>query len=149
MTKFQKNCQIVAKCEHEFYSALCKVFMTFTQHFAAILRFFSHFIHICSFLQCEYCEIGNVSMGFSKSLMPKNSLQITRLRPVIWQDFWHLWFGKPHAHVSSSQYSMIAWKPFEIVPIMSNIICLYDVPVTCRIFKVSHRIFRIIVRNQN
>ena len=25
MTKFQKNCQIVAKCEHEFYSTLCKV----------------------------------------------------------------------------------------------------------------------------
>ena len=28
---------------------------------------------ICSFQQCEYCEIGNVSMGFSKSLMPKIS----------------------------------------------------------------------------
>ena len=48
-----------------------KYYMSFTQHFAAISRVFSHFMHICSFLQCEYCEIGNVSMGFSKSLMQK------------------------------------------------------------------------------
>ena len=45
--------------------------MSFTQHFAAISQVFSHFMHICSFQQCQYCEIGNVSMGFSKSLMPK------------------------------------------------------------------------------
>ena len=45
--------------------------MSFTQHFAAISQVFSDCMHICSFQQCQYCEIGNVSMGFSKSLMPK------------------------------------------------------------------------------
>ena len=45
--------------------------MSFTQHFAAISQVFSYFEYICSFLQYEYCEIRNVSMGFSKSLMPK------------------------------------------------------------------------------
>ena len=45
--------------------------MSFTQHFAAISQVFSHFMHICSFQQCQYCEIGNVSIGFSKSRMPK------------------------------------------------------------------------------
>ena len=45
--------------------------MSFTQHFAAISQVFSDCMHICSFQQYQYCEIGNVSMGFSKSLMPK------------------------------------------------------------------------------
>ena len=66
--------QHFVKCVHDFYSTLChlqSVYMSFTQHFVAISRVFSHFMHICSFLQYEYFEIGNVSMGFSKSLMPK------------------------------------------------------------------------------
>ena len=58
------------------------VYMSFTQHFAAISWVFSHFMRICSFQQSEYCEIGNVSIGFSTSLTPKTR-QITRLRLVI------------------------------------------------------------------
>ena len=41
----------------------------------------------CIFQQCDYCEIGNVSTGFSSPFVPKNSLQITRLRLVIWKEF--------------------------------------------------------------
>ncbi len=31
--------------------------------------------------------VGSASMGFSKSLMPEKSLQVTRLRLVTWKDF--------------------------------------------------------------
>jgi hypothetical protein len=56
-------------------------------------------MRIWSFIQCEYCEIRNVSMFFSKSLVFDS-----------WFDkiFWRLWFGKTHTHISSSQYSLIA-----------------------------------------
>ena len=70
MMKFCKK--IVAKCVHEFYSTLCKVCTWILLNtLLQFHEFFPHFMHICSFQQCEYCEIGNVSMGFSKSLMPK------------------------------------------------------------------------------
>ena len=49
------------------------------------------------------CEYGDFQITHAK-----NSLQITPLRLVIWQDFWHLWFGKPHTHISSSQYFLTA-----------------------------------------
>ena len=45
--------------------------MSFTQHFATISQVFSHFMHNFSFQQCEYCEIGNVSVGPSKSCILK------------------------------------------------------------------------------
>ena len=32
-------------------------------------------------------SVGSASMGFSKSLMPEKSLQVTRLRLVTWKDF--------------------------------------------------------------
>ena len=36
---------------------------------------------------CEYCEVGNVIIEFSTSLMPKKAFQITRLRLVIGKTF--------------------------------------------------------------
>ena len=66
--------KIVAKCVHECYSTLCKVCTWILLNtLLQFHEFFPHFMRICSFQQCEYCEIGNVSMGFSKSLMPKIS----------------------------------------------------------------------------
>ena len=42
---------------------------------------------VCNYLQCDYCQIGNVSMNFSSPLVTENSFQITRLRLVIWKEF--------------------------------------------------------------
>ena len=42
---------------------------------------------VCNFLQCDYCQIENVSMDFSSPLVTENSFQITRLRLVIWKEF--------------------------------------------------------------
>ena len=81
LTSFSKN--IIVKCEHEFFSPFYKVWTW------KIPSFCCNFTSFCSFLQCEYCEIGNVSMGFSKSLV------------------FDSWFGKHHTHISSSQYSLI------------------------------------------
>ena len=78
---------------------LQSVYMSFTQHFAAISLVFNHFLHT---LFSTMWILGNVNMGFSKSLMPTNSLQITPRWLMIWQTFWHLWFGKPHTHISPS-----------------------------------------------
>ena len=50
--------------------------------------------------KCEYVVF--------KITHAKNSLQITRLRLMIW----HLWFLKPHTHISSSQYSLIAMTDY-------------------------------------
>ena len=80
LTSFSKN--ITVKCEHEFFSPFYKVWTW------KIPSFCCNFTSFCSFLQCEYCEIGNVSMEFSKSLV------------------FDSWFGKHHTHISSSQYSL-------------------------------------------
>ena len=53
--------------------------------------------------KCEY--------GVFQITHAKNSLQITLLWLVIWQDLWHLWFGKPNTHISSSHYSLNVWTP--------------------------------------
>ena len=54
---------------------------------------------VCNFLQCDYCQIENVSMDFSSPLVTENSFQITRLRLVIWKDFLSLVVRKnPYSH---------------------------------------------------
>ena len=54
---------------------------------------------VCNFLQCDYCQIENVSMNFSSPLVTENSFQITRLCLVIWKDFLSLVVRKnPYSH---------------------------------------------------
>ena len=48
MTKFQKNCQIIAKCEHEFYSTLCKVCTWVLLN--TLLQFHEFFLTLCIFV---------------------------------------------------------------------------------------------------
>ena len=48
MTNFQKNCQIVAKCEHEFYSTLCKVCTWVLLN--TLLQFHKFFLTLCIFV---------------------------------------------------------------------------------------------------
>ena len=89
---------IFLKCDHEFYQSFKKCEHEKYHHFASIWQVFSSYMHICSFPQCEYWEVRNVSMGFSKSLMPKTH-QITCLRFLIWQDFLALVIWKnPYSH---------------------------------------------------
>ena len=40
---------------------------------------------VCNFLQCDYCQIGNVSMNFSSPLVTENSFQITRRNASLWK----------------------------------------------------------------
>ena len=49
----------------------------------------------------------NCEYGVFQITLAINSLQITCLRLVIWQDFWHLWFGKPHTHTIASMPSLL------------------------------------------
>ena len=46
--KFQKNCQIVTKCEHEFYSTLCKVCTWVLLN--TLLQFHEFFLTLCIFV---------------------------------------------------------------------------------------------------
>ena len=55
------------------------------------------------FRQCEYCEVGNVIIQFSTSLMPKKAFQITRLWLMIWKTFSAIVMWK----TQYSQYNLI------------------------------------------
>ena len=94
--------------------------MSFTQHFPAISQVFSHFMHICSFQQCQYCEIGNVSMGFSKSLMPK-----ILYKSLIFDSWFDKIFG-----IRDLENPILTFPPHSIVSILSHVTTLTFV-VTC------------------
>ena len=84
--------------------------MSFTQHFAAISQVFSHFMHICSFQQCQYCEIGNVSNGFSKSLMPKNPY-----KSLVFDSWFDKIFG-----IRDLENPILTFPPHSIVSFLSK-----------------------------
>jgi hypothetical protein len=86
--------------------------MSFTQHFAAISRVFSHFMHNFSFQQCEYCEIGNVSMGFSKSLMPKISY-----KSLVFDSWFDKIFG-----ICDLENPILTFPPRSILSLFNNFI---------------------------
>ena len=84
--------------------------MSFTQHFAAISQVFSDCMHICSFQQCQYCEIGNVSMGFSKSLMPK----------ILYKSLvFDSWFDKIFG-ICDLENPILTFPPHSIVSLLSQ-----------------------------
>ena len=84
--------------------------MSFTQHFAAISRVFSDCMYICSFQQCQYCEIGNVSMGFSKSLMPK----------ILYKSLvFDSWFDKIFG-ICDLENPILTFPPHSIVSMFKN-----------------------------
>ena len=84
--------------------------MSFTQHFPAISRVSSHFLHICSFLQCEYCEIGNASMGFSKSLMPK-----IPYKSLVFDSWFDRIFG-----ICDLENPILTFPPHSILSLLKN-----------------------------
>ena len=60
---------VLSPCVKVFLTTLQSVNMKNIVIFNAISRVFPSYLQrICSFQQCEYCGIRNVSMGFSKSL---------------------------------------------------------------------------------
>ena len=116
--KWKKTCEIAAKCwvklMYTLYNNLIvklsqSVNMSFTQHFAAISQVFSDCMHICSFQQCQYCEIGNVSMGFSKSLMPK----------ILYKSLvFDSWFDKIFG-ICDLENPILTFPPHSIVSLLS------------------------------
>ena len=81
------------------------LYKVWTMILPSTLIFFIYFYDFCNFQQCEYCEIGNVSIVFPHHSCFK-ILEITRLRLVISRFLKHSWCGKSNTHISSSQYSL-------------------------------------------
>ena len=89
--------------------------------------------------------------------MPKN-LQITCLRLMIFtRFFYHLWFGKTHTHISSSQYSLrFIWTPLnlsffqklvegltaEILWTLSHLLMVFNCSIIVVIYSIFSKNFR-------
>ena len=117
------RCSHFTKCGQWFYHHFVKCKQWYYRHFVKCKQwYYCHFVkcndftnniniifyfhNFSNFQQCEYFEVGNVSIDFPHHSCFK-ILEITSLRLVISRIFKHSWCGNPDTHISSSQYSLI------------------------------------------
>ena len=79
-----EKCILIAPIWQKKLCKMQKIKIIWKNNFDCLSKFLTV---VCNFLQCDYCQIGNVSMNFSSPLVTENSFQITRLRLVIWKEF--------------------------------------------------------------
>ena len=82
--KNKKKCILIAPIWQKKLCKMQELKIIWKSNFDFLSKFLTV---VCNFLQCDYCQIENVSMDFSSPLMTENSFQITRLRLVIWKEF--------------------------------------------------------------
>ena len=111
MTKFQKNRQIVTKCEHEFYSTLCKVCTWVLLN--TLLQFHKFFLTLCIFV--VFYNVNTVRSEMWVWGFPNHSCQKIPYKSLVFDSWFDKIFG-----ICDLENPILTFPPHSILSLLTN-----------------------------